>query len=65
MLIAIADIAVESGRDDDRPLTIPHRRLGEKFIDLYWQQAAPFRKGGVLIQNNGVQAAVITNIALF
>ena len=65
LLIAIADIAVESGRDDDQPLTIPHRRLGEKFIELYWQQSAPFRDGDVLIQNNGVQAAVISNIAQF
>ena len=65
LLIAIADIAVESGRDDDQPLTIPHRRLGEKFVELYWQQSAPFRDGGVLIQNNGVQAAVISNIAQF
>jgi len=65
LLIAIADIAVESGRDDDQPLTIPHRRLGEKFVELYWQQSAPFRDGGVLVQNNGVQAAVISNIAQF
>ena len=65
LLIAIADIAVESGRDDDQPLTIPHRRLGEKFIELYWQQSAPFRDVDVLIQNNGVQAAVISNIAQF
>lgn len=65
LLIAIADIAVESGRDSDQPLTIPHRRLGEKFIELYWQQSAPFRGDGVLIQNNGTQAAVISQIAQF
>ena len=65
LLIAIADIAVESGRDDDQPLTIPHRRLGAKFIELYWQQSAPFRGDGVLIQNNGTQAAVISQIAQF
>ncbi len=65
LLIAIADIAVESGRDDDQPLTISHRRLGEKFVELYWQQSAPFRDGGVLIQNKGVQAAVISNISNF
>ena len=35
LLISIANIAVESGQDDDQPLVIPHRRLGEKFIDLY------------------------------
>ena len=65
LLIAIADIAVESGRDDDQPLMIPHRRLGEKFIGLYWPQSAPFRGDGVLIQNNGTQAAVISQIAQF
>ena len=65
LLIAIADISVESGTDDDQPLTIPHRRLGEKFIELYWQQSAPFRGDGVLIQNNGTQAAVISQIAQF
>jgi 5-methylcytosine-specific restriction endonuclease McrA len=65
LLIAIADISVESGRDDDQPLNIPHRRLGEKFIELYWQQAAPFKGDGVLIQNNASQAAVISQIAQF
>jgi len=65
LLIAIADIAVESGRDDEQPLTIPHRRLGEKFIELYWQQSAPFKGDGVLIQNNASQAAVISEIAQF
>ena len=65
LLIAIADIAVESGRDDDQPLVIPHRSLGAKFIDLYWQQSAPFRNDALLIQNNGTQAAVISHIAQF
>ena len=65
LLIAIAEIAVESGGDDDQPLTIPHRRLGEKFIELYWQQSAPFRGDGILIQNNGTQAAVISQITQF
>lgn len=55
LLIAIADIAVESGRDDNQPLVIPHRSLGAKFIDLYWQQSAPFREDALLIQNNGTQ----------
>lgn len=65
LLIAIADIAVESGRDDNQPLVIPHRSLGAKFIDLYWQQSAPFRDDALLIQNNGMQAAVISLIAQF
>ncbi len=65
LLIAIADIAVESGRDDDQPLVIPHRSLGAKFVDLYWQQSAPFKNDALLIQNNGTQAAVISHIAHF
>lgn len=65
LLVTIADIAVESGRDDAQPLAISHRRLGEKFIELYWQQAAPFKDGGVLIQSHGVQATVISNILQF
>jgi len=65
LLIAIADIAVESGRDDDQPLEISHRSLGAKFIDLYWQQSAPYRNDVLLIQNNGTQAAVISHIAHF
>ena len=65
LLIAIADIAVEVGRDDDQPLVIPHRSLGAKFIDLYWQQSAPFRNDALLIQNNGTQAAVISHISHF
>ena len=65
LLIAIADIAVEVGRDDDQPLVIPHRSLGAKFIDLYWQQSAPFKNNALLIQNNGTQAAVISHISHF
>ena len=65
LLIAIAEIAVEAGRDDDQPLVIPHRSLGAKFIDLYWQQSAPFKNDALLIQNNGTQAAVISHISRF
>jgi hypothetical protein len=70
LLIAIADIAVESGRDDDQPLAVPHRRLGEKFIELYWQQSSPYKTlksndSGVLYQNHGTQAAIIKAIQVF
>jgi 5-methylcytosine-specific restriction endonuclease McrA len=65
LLIAIADIAVESGHEDNQPFVIPHRSLGAKFIDLYWQQSAPYRNNVLLIQNNGTQAAVISLIAQF
>ena len=64
LLISLADLAVELGSDDGEPLRIPHRSIGEKFIELYWQQATPF-KDGLIIQNYGRQAAVISEILKF
>jgi hypothetical protein len=65
LLIAIADIAVESGRDDDQPLTIPHRRLGESSLNCIGSSSTVQGRWCACIQNNGVQAAVISNIAQF
>ena len=65
LIIAIADIAVETGHDDGKSLTITHQSLAEKFIDLYWQQSVPFRNDVVLVQNNGIQASIISEIIRF
>lgn len=71
LLIALSDLAVELGDDDGGTLTISHHQIAAKFIELYWQQAAPYstgRVGGqqdVLAQNGGTQAAVITAIVKF
>lgn len=69
LLIALAELAVEVGQDDAEPLQLSNKTLATKFIDLYWQQAAPYSVAqavpGVLIQNNGAQAAVINLIAKF
>src|SRR5690606_9260800 len=62
LLIALADLAVESGVADDSPLEVPVRSIAEKFIEYYWQQSAPFMGGDaarVLQQNTGRQAAVV------
>lgn len=63
LLISLSDLAVELGRDDNEALTLTHRSIGLKFIQLYWQQAAPFTDGDVLVQNLGTQAAVVSSIA--
>ncbi len=63
LLIALADLAVEIGRDDDHELDLPYKSIGLKFVQLYWQQAAPYAGQGVLVQNIGLQAAVINAIA--
>jgi 5-methylcytosine-specific restriction endonuclease McrA len=71
LLISLADIAVETGADDGRDLILSTRQIGERFIQLYWRQSMPYgsdRPGsspGVLVQNIGIQAAVLTVIADF
>jgi hypothetical protein len=42
LLLALADIAVESGGDDDGPHEISTRRIAEKFICYYWRQCSPY-----------------------
>ncbi|WP_298829448.1 HNH endonuclease [uncultured Piscinibacter sp.] len=71
LLIALADLAVELGRDDGSELVLLTRQLGERFLDLYWRHVTPYGQGrvgsepGVLVQNNGPQAAVISAIGEF
>ena len=69
LLISMADLAVEIGHDDDRPLRLSHYQLAVKFIDLYWQQAIPYGHGSgvptVLVQNIGAKAAVVSAISVF
>lgn len=64
LLISIADITVEFGVDNNERLLIKNRTIGEKFIELYWQHASPF-KSKVLVQNNSRQAKIITLIDNF
>jgi 5-methylcytosine-specific restriction endonuclease McrA len=71
LLIALADLAVECGLDTGDALTLPIRAVGDRFIQLYWSHAAPYGTGrpgaepGVLIQNTGTQAAIVSAIAAF
>jgi 5-methylcytosine-specific restriction endonuclease McrA len=71
LLIALADLAVEIGNDSKEPLELNHRAIAAKFIELYWQQTAPYSTGrtgtsqDVLMQNSGTQAAIITAIVEF
>ena len=71
LLMALTDVAVERGQDDGSVLDITTRQLAERFVQLYWQQAAPYRatevsgNGSVLFQNGGSQAAVVSAIAEF
>ena len=45
LLIAMAELAVEIGRDNTEPLRLPHWSIADKFIGLYWQQLTAFSAG--------------------
>ena len=64
LLLSLADLSVELGNDQDEPLQIPTRHIGEKFIELYWRQCAPYfpaapTDDGLLRQNTGDSPRVI------
>ncbi len=66
LVMALAEIAVEAGNDSGESETISLRTLGEKFVELYWRQVAPYStesgSSGVLAQNRGRQAEVVGHV---
>lgn len=68
LLMALADLSIELGRDDDSGLTLSTSQIAEKFIQYYWRQSAPYIPGNtsglVLQQNPGKQAAIINLIQI-
>jgi hypothetical protein len=63
LLLAVTALAVEHGRDSAEELDLPYAIIADKFLELYWAQAAPYTGGGhagVLVQNTGRQAATVT-----
>ncbi len=70
LLISLADLAIELGKDDNSELELTNRQIAERFIELYWQQSSPYKTSkandsGVLYQNHGTQAAIIKAIQAF
>ncbi len=67
LLMALADLSVEKGADNDQPLPLSARDVAEKFIAYYSRQASPFPgalegEQAILHQNTGGQAAVINHV---
>jgi hypothetical protein len=66
LLMALANLSIESGIDDNSPHTISYKQLAEQFIQLYWLQALPFaaqNEDSILRQSaTKGQASVITLI---
>ena len=70
LLISLADLVIELGKDDDSELELTNRQIAERFIELYWQQSSPYKTSkvndsGVLYQNHGTQAVIIKAIQAF
>jgi 5-methylcytosine-specific restriction endonuclease McrA len=62
LLLALADLSVETGDDSGAALTISTPAIAEKFVAYYWRQSAPYAAGRdsrVLQQNTGKQAKVL------
>jgi HNH endonuclease len=65
LLLALADIAVESGDDSGCALEVNTKQIAEKFIQYYWRQSIPYiprmtpASGKILRQNLGQQAAIL------
>lgn len=67
LLHALADLAVRSGDDSGAPLLLSTEAIAERFIELYWLQARPFKptpsaSAFVLRQNTGRQAEIVTKV---
>ncbi len=69
-LHALADICIEKNIDSNECLIITYDEIVDKLILLYWQHAKPFssalnsdESGGVLLQNSGSQAKIISDIS--
>jgi 5-methylcytosine-specific restriction endonuclease McrA len=71
LLIALADLAVELGRDTGEPLPLDMKQIAERFIALYWPMRKPYQSGlpesqsDILAQNKGIQAAVVNQVMRF
>ncbi len=60
LLAALVDIAVERGCDDDEPLPVPLRAIGEKFVEFFWNHTRPYRGFEPLYQNKGRNIALLS-----
>ena len=64
LLMALADLSVELGQDDDSTLTLTTQQIAEKFAQYYWRQSAPYlpkeSSNRILQQNTGRQAGIIS-----
>ncbi len=71
LLITLGELAIESRAEGSQELRLSMRSIADRFIGLYWNHARSYGSGkaeavsGVLTQNRGAQAAVLSAIGDF
>lgn len=63
LLITLTNLAIEFGNDQPEELILPSKKIATRFAELYWPQIKEYASGknvGVLHQNNGIQAKIIS-----
>jgi 5-methylcytosine-specific restriction endonuclease McrA len=68
LLITLTNLAIEMGNDDGKVLNIDSRLVAKRFSEIYWPQIREYSAGvrgtksGILRQNKGGQAEIITTL---
>ncbi len=62
LIRVLADLSIERTPDSDGTLKLSLEDLAERFIEVYWRQAAPFRHRRTLVQATGNQASLLTQL---
>jgi hypothetical protein len=65
LITAIAELCVEKQDARDSSLHLPLEEIAERFVSLYWRQAAPFAGGALLRHATGREATVVSKIRIF
>jgi hypothetical protein len=65
LIMSIAELCVEKMQCADGTLHLPLDEISERFISLYWRQAAPFAGGAFLRHNTGREASAVSKIRAF
>jgi len=66
LLITLTDLSIELGNDSGNELKLTSEQVATRFAELYWPQKEPYSNGfketGILNQNKGAQAEIITTL---
>jgi len=65
LILAIAELSVEKTDGKDGTLHLPLEEIADRFVGLYWRQAAPFAGKSFLHHNTGREASAVTRVRAF